>query len=324
MDIKHEMLVELATVVQDLGAVPTRDLWRTQYKQFSVERITAEFGSFGAFLAAAGYSVGNGARGERRRKIAEAFTAQIDEIIDGDSRETKTHRLGFAPTDVGIAIPDTHFPWEDKRTIRAVIERIKKEQPRWVCQLGDLHDMLAASKFPRSHVNINPAQEVSMAKKLAGEMWAEIRAAAPKAELIQIKGNHDIRPLRRILEAAPELEVFLELDRFYTFDGVRLISDPKDIVLAYDKLELTHGHWSTKGSYAAAHNRNVIHGHTHKLYAQGVRNLAGQQFLEVSAGFAGAYGSKAQDYRDKREHNVQHGFAIHRGPQEITLVGVGL
>ena len=56
-----------------------------------------------------------------------------------------------------------------------------------------------------------------------------------------ILGNHDIRPIKKCLELAPELEPFIQFKQFFKFDGVELVEDVREPFKLGD-VWFMHGH----------------------------------------------------------------------------------
>lgn len=91
--------------------------------------------------------------------------------------------------------------------------------------MGDLLDMYSHSKFPKSQNVYTPKDEEEAGIKKARELWAAIRKASPNSKCVGLLGNHDIRPLKRTLESAPQLEHWIEkyFKDLMQFDGVEMM-----------------------------------------------------------------------------------------------------
>lgn len=163
-----------------------------------------------------------------------------------------------------LAIPDIHFPFENKRAIKKVIQLIKKEKPTHIVQLGDLYDLYSFSRFDRSMNVMTPAQEVKKAVKLAKEFWIQVRKAAPRAKCYQLKGNHDVRFQRKLMARAPEFESIIDFDHLFKFPGVTTLKSDRDH-LVLDGVTYCHGFLSKSEKHIGHYNTPVVHGHLHKL-----------------------------------------------------------
>ncbi len=193
---------------------------------------------------------------------------------------------------------DTHFPFHNKKALRlAVKKRLEAFCPDVVIQLGDLYDFFSFSRFARSQNIITPYDEIDQGRIYAEEFWEQVDDNAPQAKKIQITGNHDIRPLLRSLEKAPELEFFVKdkLDSLFTFDGVRTIMDPRE-ELIIDDWAYIHGYkkfGSHLGDFKGMYN--VCCGHLH-LGASKFVNFGGVIRQELNAGFFGDKNHTALSY----------------------------
>lgn len=160
-------------------------------------------------------------------------------------------------------IGDVHFPFHCKKSLAKVLELIKKEKPDVVIQIGDLLDWYCASKYPRSLNVANPKEEILLGIKLAEKMWSDIQKIVPKAQCIQILGNHDVRMPKRIMERLSELESFFDLDKYYTFKNVKVLKSDKDYI-EIDGVIYVHGWLSKSIDHARYFNKPTVHGHRHR------------------------------------------------------------
>lgn len=161
-----------------------------------------------------------------------------------------------------FVIPDTHFPFHNKRALKAIFDLIKKEKPTHVVQIGDLLDLYGFSKYTKS-LAINPQKEVEMGLLHARLMWSTIRKLAPKAKLVQVLGNHDIRMSKRISEKLPELVGIMDPLKIFTFPNVLTLKDERDFI-DIEGVRYLHGYLSKSLDHAAKQGRPVVHGHRHR------------------------------------------------------------
>jgi hypothetical protein len=191
-------------------------------------------------------------------------------------------------------------------------------------QVGDLMDRYSHSRFPRSHNVYRPEQEDELARKGAEEMWAEVRKAAPRASLFQLLGNHDLRPLKQVLAAYPQMEKWAEkmLAESMTFEGVKTLHDPREELKLPGNVDVIHGYLGRLGDHRNYTLTNVVHGHTH---TGGVvfRQVAGRVLWELDCGLAGDMESKALSYTPQKstKHTLGWGFLDEYGPRFIPLRG---
>lgn len=160
-----------------------------------------------------------------------------------------------------------------------------------------------------------------MAREGAEEMWQKLKGASPEAKLHLITGNHDARPLKRVLESVPTVEHWVQeyWKKLMTFDGVETIYDHRT-ELEIAGILFTHGYLGKEGAHRDYYLKNVVIGHLHKGWVQ-YRRFHNQTFFELCAGFLGEPESKAMTYNNSRMANYQLGFAAidQYGPRFIHL-----
>jgi UDP-2,3-diacylglucosamine pyrophosphatase LpxH len=223
-----------------------------------------------------------------------------------------------------VAIGDCHFPFVNKKSLRTIYTAIEELQPTYVVQLGDLYDQFCSSRFPRSISYITPEAEYLNGHKLAMEFWRKIREVAPKAKCHQIIGNHDERAKKKILQVAPDLEPFLDVERLYQFEGVKTQPSERE-GLILDGVLYMHGYLSRLGDHARHAGMPVVCGHTHRggtsYFRQGPKTL-----WELNCGFVGDTSSRPLSYgRQRYIATTTQGFGIiERIGKSITPIFVPL
>jgi predicted phosphodiesterase len=215
-----------------------------------------------------------------------------------------------------LAIGDTHFPFEHRPALEWAISQAEQLKPSIIVQCGDLYDMFAWSRFPKSLV-YTPQQERDLARERAELFWKQMQAASPKAKCYQIIGNHDIRPFRQMLGSAPALEVFLNLTPFFEFPGVTTIHDERQ-ELVLQGVHFIHGYKSQMGAHRDHMVANAVVGHTH-LGGTSFRSIRGRILWELNAGFLGDPDSKAMSYTPQKitKYTLGLGLIDARGPRFI-------
>lgn len=196
---------------------------------------------------------------------------------------------------------DLHFPWHSRSALKAALSRLIELKPTHVVQIGDLYDMLSFSRFARSQNLITPQEERIRGRKFAEEFWCEVRRKAKKAKLYQITGNHDTRPIRQILDKAPEYEEMVSLNtkELLTFKGVKTIHDPRE-ELYLKGITFIHGHHPKLGDHMMEAHENIVCGHSHR---GGIifHPWNGKIKWELNAGFLGDKDSKALSYTARKK-----------------------
>jgi predicted phosphodiesterase len=313
---QHEMLSALKTLASELGRTPTRGELSSRLRGFNYH-LPRLFRNYALLLQAAGMETYN----ERRKPKplgGEIFEVSIDERMASFQPAPSEQPKEYAPT---LVIGDTHFPFASQRVLDTIYGWALKHQPKRIVQVGDLYDLYGMSKFPKSMNVYMPQEEQALGRKQAEAMWAELRKAAPQAECVQLKGNHDLRPMKQTLAHLPALEhvVSKYLDELMSFPGVTLISDERQEFVA-DGVNYIHGYRSGLGAHREFMLANVVCGHTH-LGGVTYRRIRGQTLWELNAGLVGDPESKAFSYTPQKTIPWTPGFGYiwPWGPQFIPV-----
>lgn len=313
--IQHELIAELKALASELGRTPTRDefLARSKLGQHAYRR---EFGGFTPLIQAAGLTPSVATKQVKRT----IFTANIEDHIKPVSSETARNARHGVDLKI-LVIGDTHFPFVSSEALSGVYTwAAENPDVTHIVQLGDLFDCYSFAAFPKSVLEFTPKQEIDLARQMAGDMWATLRRLAPNAECHQILGNHSVRPMKRILEQCPELEVFMDYLRFWRFDGVTLHPDPRTPLVIGD-INFMHGYLLKLGDHAKRHGINVVCGHTHRGGMVGMKLADGRSVYELNAGYLGDPFTKALSYTATKLVEWTHGFGVidRWGPRFIQL-----
>ena len=305
---QHEAIARLLKLSEDLQRTPK---WNEIKTVVSTDVIYRLFGSIPEFISAAGLEPV-----EKNRRIDNSiFEAKIQNQVENFVHREKQKQI-FEKT---VILGDTHFPFVHKPTLDKAIQFIKDFQPKYVIQIGDLFDMLSHGRFPRSLSTYNPREEMLEGRKMAVDMWKAIQAAAPKAECHQILGNHDIRPMKKILEAYPEAEVFFDFEKWFKFDNVKTHSDIRQELLI-NGICFIHGYRSKLGEHRDYNRLSTVCGHSH-LGGVSFKNYGTETLFELNAGYIGDPESKALSYTPQKIINWTHGIGVidSHGPRFIPL-----
>ena len=252
------------------------------------------------------------------KKPESPFAASVDGIKFNTG--TRKPLLGVGNKKI-LCIGDAHFPWVHKGALEAIYQYIRVNPDITdVVQLGDLYDMYSWAKFPRSHMLYTPKAEIELGRAMAEEMWATIGNMLPNARRYQIMGNHDVRPLKKVMELVPEVEIFVEFSKWFEFPGVKTVTDHREW-LEIGNVSFTHGHLSTPGAHARSFDRNVVCGHSHKGSVQYLNCRDGKMLFELNCGYIGDPMSRPMSYTAKNQVPWTLGFGVidQWGPRFIAL-----
>lgn len=211
-----------------------------------------------------------------------------------------------------IILGDCHHPWADPRAIRAAIKVIEVEKPKLIIQIGDLYDLFSYTKFSRSQNVLTPKEEVDAARKDAIKMWRDVIAAAPDAVCYQIMGNHDIRPIKRIMDKAPEFEHLIAKSwkELFKFPGVNTLLDARDD-LTLDGIIYEHGFYSKPGMHCKENMASTVIGHTHRAWChfEHVRGID-NPIWELNVGYLADPTQEPLSYTRKKHGKWTQGVGI--------------
>lgn len=202
--------------------------------------------------------------------------------------------------DLIIGVGDLHFPFVHPHKLEKFYDHLsqkKMTKDSFVIQVGDLYDFYSQSKFARTHCLYTPEQELKLGKQMADAFWQKVNKIQPKAKKIQLLGNHDLRPEKRLLERCPELQVFFNTKPVFEFENVETIFEADQEVLIGDWV-WQHG-YTQAGKHMAANQMNTGVGHLHRGYTLHL-NLRGTIITELNCGYLGDPESTALKYRERR------------------------
>jgi Icc-related predicted phosphoesterase len=218
-----------------------------------------------------------------------------------------------------IAIGDLHFPFHDAARLRQVLDAVKSLHPDIVVQMGDLYDMYSFAKFPRTHNLMTPKDEVLRGRAQAETFWETIRKSVPQAELYQIKGNHDSRPLARVADKFPEVEALLNIEALWQFPGVNTQVDEREELIIND-IVFMHG-FRQHGHHARHNRKSTVCGHLHRGGVHYER-LGDKIIWELNAGHVADVTSAPLSYTKQRKFShwtAGYGVIDALGPRFVPL-----
>lgn len=163
---------------------------------------------------------------------------------------------------------DTHVPHHDPAVWRVIRDVVKREQPDLIVHLGDFGDWGTFSSHGREKVNLDQAEEeAAIQRDLLGELRG---AAGDRARIVYLKGNHEDRARRWLLQHAPQLVRSFEIPRILHLDDLGIEWEPTG-ARRFGKLFALHGDQFLRGFGAKYHAAKAadqygfaIYGHTHK------------------------------------------------------------
>lgn len=175
-------------------------------------------------------------------------------------RSKKKHKLEKI-----LIIPDSHFPYEDKKAFALMIKAAKGFKPDRVVILGDFGDFYGVSSHSK-----NPER--------AFRLEEEIAAINAGLDLVQsvgakyydfVEGNHCDRLRRYLQDKAPELSGQISIPQLLRLKDRGFSFTPYKRMLKIGKLNVTHdlGKAGKTAHYQALDTvqGNIVLGHTHRI-----------------------------------------------------------
>jgi len=307
----------------DNGRIPSRrDLEDAGFHRHSLD---SAFGTWTEALKACGLDPKSRLEITNKR-IIENLSCDVADLLKTSTGQAIGKAMGFNCLDrfgefkKVLVLGDLHCPWWSADGVQAVFALVERIKPDVIIQVGDSYDFFSFGRFPRSQLIIKPDDEVITARRQLEMLWKTIRSLAPKARLIQLLGNHCIRPMKKILASnAPELEMFLDIKRWFEFEGVETHHDTRTPVVI-DDIAYIHGHLSRLGDHRMAVQASNWHGHTHRGGII-VSKVFGRWMFEGDAGHLADISQKCFSYTPVKEQawSLGVGFMSPFGPHFIAL-----
>lgn len=289
---QHALICQIKDLALELQRFPKRSEAEDRIPDF--RRLIRHFyrDNFSVLLKACGFEVE-----EKKRITNSVFEVSIEKHLESYEPE-KFKPVKPYPTIASIS--DIHWPFSNEYVIKRFLEYVGDEKPEWVIINGDAWDMYSHTKFPRSHNIFTPREERAKSREMNTKFWQDVKRRHPEAKCEQMLGNHDIRPLKRVLEEYPEAEDWIAeaLKRDFTFEGTHTTFDQRQ-EFWIDKIMIVHGYRSKLGDHRDYALHSAICGHTHM---GGVvwKKLRGELIFELNSGLAGDPLAKGLSYTPQK------------------------
>jgi len=308
---QHDVVAEIVRLSQELGRAPTYSEVKVglQIGSSAIQRL----GGLQSLLAAAGLEMVS----KQSQKIDRSvFNRSLDRHLEQIDQRPAVRE----PYETCLFIPDTHFPFHHRPTIERIIAWAQEHRPKHIVQVGDLYDMYSSARFPRSHNVFTPRDESRLGREAAEQMWKRLIEVSPGSRCVQMVGNHDVRPLKQILDHFPQAEDWISkmLKEHMTFPGVELIFDSREELRLPGEVMVHHGYRSRLGEHRDFTLTNMVCGHQH---VGGVvfKQIKGRVLWELNCGLAGDPFAKGLTYTPQKTTHWTLGFGYldEHGPRFI-------
>lgn len=168
---------------------------------------------------------------------------------------------------------------------------------------------------------MTPREEVQLAREKSVKFWQAVRRRAPKAACYQLMGNHDVRPFKKLMKLAPELEDFFSHQGLFDFKGVTTIQDIREELILNingQRVMCLHGFYTRRGQHLNANRISTVFAHTHIPWLHHTPLLGSPVLFELNCGFLGDRSTLPMSYTNQRKVSKwMHAFGVVdlRGPR---------
>jgi len=187
-----------------------------------------------------------------------------------------------------FTISDIHVPYHNKAATKVALEYIKHERPQVVNINGDAIDFYAISRYSR-----DPKRRQGIDEELDGfaEFLSEVRDAAPKARIMFVLGNHEIRWNKYLRDHAPELDGSkrFSLGEALQLEKFKITLAPSGFI--FGNCYLVHGDGlmgskagTTVTKWMDRYMASCVVGHIHRLAIVHRRTAANERLFGVETG----------------------------------------
>lgn len=216
-----------------------------------------------------------------------------------------------------LFIPDQHFPYNDKRYWKVLMQVCSQFKFETIVIQGDFVDCYTVSSHSKDPTRkLNLLEELEPAKKALRQL-----EGFGAKQLIYLEGNHEDRLKRFIVDKAPELygcvtiQSLLELEK-WKFVPYKEFTTLGQLFMAHD---VDHAGKLAMQQTLDAVQDNIVFGHTHRLGVIYQGNAMGVAHVAINTGWGGD--SNEIDYRKKIKVNKEWmlGFGIgYLDPQGVV------
>lgn len=216
---------------------------------------------------------------------------------------TKIKRIGI--------LPDSHWPFHDKKAWNLAIKALKGFKPDILVNLGDCFDFNATKrhrKLPKVDKDTWSLQkELSKVQKCSADMLS----IGAKRNIF-IMGNHEDNFDRYIADRAPELAGLFDVPELVGLD-----EEKWEIIGYRDHIKIGSVFYTHEAGFCGAnavrqtqavYGANVVFGHTHRIDYRIRGNVRGAPHIGSTFGWLGD--TKQIDYMHKisKTREMVHGF----------------
>ena len=223
-----------------------------------------------------------------------------------------------------VLLPDIHFPFQSKPSMRAVFRFIKYFKPDEVNLTGDAMDMSSISWFERNRGNRKYFEGKRLMKEYKGfdeTILSPLERIIPKhCKKVYMEGNHEYR-VKEVINENPQLEGMIEMEKglhlrkrgwkFIPYFYKDKDGNTKIGMVKYGKLVAIHGIYTNKynaAKTASVVNKSVVFCHTHSVQMFVRSSMDSEDYH--SAMSIGCLANKSPDYAKGKPNSWVNAFGI--------------
>lgn len=252
-------------------------------------------------------------RSKKKRRRKSRIEERSSLVVDLPPNPPKVRPKAETPLRRVLFIPDSHWPYVDRRAFGIIIKAIKAFKPHAVVILGDFGDFYCASRHTK---NPNRTRDLKVEADACNEGLDLVDAACEEVGCEDkrfIKGNHEDMLERYLAEKAPELFNLVSVDALFMLKARGYKVTPYKDFDHTGKLVMTHEvGYAGKDAHirsAADTGSNTIIGHTHRLAVYYANNILGKHQVAIMSGWLGDKKAAEYMYRSKTK-DWALGFSI--------------
>jgi len=211
-----------------------------------------------------------------------------------------------------LVLSDIHFPFHDKKAMRAVEKFMPDFNPDTLIYLGDQMDLKLVMDLWQG--NIGEIKEQSIISEYRGfnEMMNHHIKLCKKPKVVFFEGNHEERARKIVRQQPLHRESNVDIEDYFRFKerGIKFI--PFNKVHREGKLHFMHGIYYNQyhaKKHVDAYKRSIMYGHVHDR--QVYTDVSPFDVNDVhTAQSIGCLCNKNPDYKKNQPSRWIHGFAV--------------
>jgi hypothetical protein len=212
-----------------------------------------------------------------------------------------------------LALPDLHFPVEDRRSLAAVEKYAAEYEWDKVVYLGDVMDFNCVSSHNINNLRAVEGQTLQADYDYANGVLDRHQEIFGDAQLVMLEGNHDYR-VERYIDANPRLRGSIEVAKGLRLAerGIKWVRNwSNGTVYRIGKALFTHGIYTNEHhakKHVQRYGENTFYGHVHDVQSFS-QVLYGDNSTIVGQSL-GCLCDYAQAYMQGKPNNWQQAFGV--------------